>query len=260
MPIKIIFIDVDNTLYDHKNGEFPPSTVAALNKAHANGVKIVISSGRSLALIDNIGATKIAPIFGYVAANGAMVYDEKGRLMFDTSFSPEDMRYIFQECAKQKVGLQYINDKQDYINIPLNDSVKKACDDFRMPYPLVKPFEGERICQLLMFADEEEEKRVAYAFKDRFNLHRFHPFCVDIIAENNNKGTAVKKFLELTRIKKEEAMAIGDGDNDVQMLNNVGYGVAMGNATETLKKAADYVTTSVDKRGVYNALKHYKII
>ena len=55
-------------------------------------------------------------------------------------------------------------------------------------------------------------------------------------------------------------MAFGDGGNDSGMLRHAGIGVAMGNANEEVKAAADYVTTSVDEDGIYKALKHFGVI
>ena len=64
----------------------------------------------------------------------------------------------------------------------------------------------------------------------------------------------------LFRSKQEDTIAIGDGGNDVSMLGYAGIGIAMGNATDEVKAHADYVTTSVDEDGIYNALKHFNLI
>ena len=68
------------------------------------------------------------------------------------------------------------------------------------------------------------------------------------------------QFCEYFGFSREETMAIGDGGNDVEMLQHAGIGVAMGNARDEVKQVADYVTDSVDDNGVVNALKHYGLL
>lgn len=259
MNIKVIFLDIDDTFYDHSHSIFPASAIKGLNMAANEGIRIVIASGRNIALIKEIGADARLPVSAYIAANGAMVHDKTGKLLFDHAFKQEDMDYIFQECAKHNIGIQYINQEVNYCTIPLNEHIKKSCDDFKIPYPKYRPYQGERICQLFLFADNDEAKEMAYAFKF-FRLHRFHPFCVDVFDADNNKGTAVRKYLEIEGISPDEAMAFGDANNDIQMLETVKYSVAMGNATDELKAVASYVTTPVYDNGIYNALVHFGII
>ena len=66
--------------------------------------------------------------------------------------------------------------------------------------------------------------------------------------------------MEVYGFSKEEAMAFGDSDNDLEMLKFVGIGVAMGNAVEAVKEAADYVTSHIDEDGIWNACKHFELI
>ena len=67
-------------------------------------------------------------------------------------------------------------------------------------------------------------------------------------------------FASYYGIDMSETVAFGDGGNDIPMLRKAGIGIAMGNASETVKAAAGYVTDSVDDNGIYNALKHLKVI
>lgn len=76
------------------------------------------------------------------------------------------------------------------------------------------------------------------------------PRAVDIIPSNGGKGLGVEKVLEYYHLKKEEALAFGDGTNDIEMLQAVGTGVAMGNATNDVKDIADDICGSVAKDGI----------
>ncbi|MBQ5852530.1 MAG: HAD hydrolase family protein, partial [Rikenellaceae bacterium] len=75
-----------------------------------------------------------------------------------------------------------------------------------------------------------------------------------------SKQQGVDTMLAYFGISREEAMAFGDGGNDVSMLGHVGWGVAMGNAVDTAKQAAVYVTDTVDNEGICKALQHFGLI
>jgi len=62
------------------------------------------------------------------------------------------------------------------------------------------------------------------------------------------------------RIDVNHTIAFGDGGNDLSMIRTAGIGIAMGNAIDTLKEHADYITTTVDDNGIRNALKHFRLI
>ena len=87
------------------------------------------------------------------------------------------------------------------------------------------------------------------------DAHRWHPDFADIISKGNSKSTGIDAMLAHYGIKLDESMAFGDGGNDISMLKHAGIGVAMGNASEEVKKSADFVTASVDEDGVALMLK-----
>lgn len=86
---------------------------------------------------------------------------------------------------------------------------------------------------------------------------RWYPDFADITARNVNKGNGLLAIAAHQGIRIEETMALGDGGNDIPIVEGAGIGVAMGNANDSLKAIADYVTDPVDENGVYHALKHW---
>ena len=80
------------------------------------------------------------------------------------------------------------------------------------------------------------------------------------IAKGGGKRTAVQQYLQIHGILPEEAIAFGDGENDMGMLDLAGIGVALGNAEEAVKEIADYVTADIDDDGVEKALIHFGLI
>lgn len=91
-------------------------------------------------------------------------------------------------------------------------------------------------------------------------MGRWHPAFVDVTARGNTKQNGIDQIIRHFGIRLEETMAFGDGGNDIGMLRHAGIGVAMGNAEDDVKAAAEYVTTSVDEHGIANALKRFGII
>ena len=95
---------------------------------------------------------------------------------------------------------------------------------------------------------------MAQRYKDKLYVIRSTPRFCEFSNPEATKGNAVRFLADMWGIKKEEIMACGDQDNDIEMLLAAGVKVAMGNATEDLKKIADYVTDSVDNDGVVKAV------
>ena len=76
----------------------------------------------------------------------------------------------------------------------------------------------------------------------------------------SNESIGIKDILSYYDIKQEETMAFGDGENDIDMLRFVQIGVAMQNAENCVKEAADYITDTSENDGIYKALKHFNIL
>ena len=89
---------------------------------------------------------------------------------------------------------------------------------------------------------------------------RWHPAFTDITVKGANKGNALITVARQLELDINECIAFGDGGNDLSILKAAGIGVAMGNANDDVKAVANYVTTSVDENGIWNALKHFNAI
>lgn len=87
-----------------------------------------------------------------------------------------------------------------------------------------------------------------------------HPLFTDVTPLGGTKQLGIDKFLSYYNIDRQETMAFGDGGNDLQMLNNVAHGIAMGNGEEQLKQIAEYVCDDVDHDGIVETLRHYELI
>ena len=109
------------------------------------------------------------------------------------------------------------------------------------------------------FVTVEEEPLLA-AQLPGCRLQRWGARGVDIIASDGGKVEGMKAFLRRFGCSREECMAFGDQHNDIDMLRFAGIGVAMGNGTDEVRAAADYVTSAVEQDGVARALEHFGLI
>ena len=110
------------------------------------------------------------------------------------------------------------------------------------------------------FATTEDQDELILENTTTLKVARWWNRACDIIPCNGGKDIGIQKILDYFNFNKEEAMAFGDGGNDISMLKYVGTGVAMGNAKDDVKAIADYITDSVQEDGIVSALKHFEIL
>ena len=109
------------------------------------------------------------------------------------------------------------------------------------------------------FITEEEEKEVR-PYIPTCEVGRWYHAFADVTAKGVTKQKGIDEIIRFFGIELEDTMAFGDGGNDISMLRHAAIGVAMGQAKEDVKAAADYITTPVDEDGISNAMKHFGII
>jgi Cof subfamily protein (haloacid dehalogenase superfamily) len=129
------------------------------------------------------------------------------------------------------------------------------------PRPIVpaREFLNKEIFQLTAFFPIEQEEEIMKYLPDCVAT-RWYPTFADVVARGVDKSVGLEKVREYFGLAVDEIMALGDGGNDISMLKYAGIGVAMDNANEEVKQAADYITTSVDDDGVGNALRYFGVI
>lgn len=119
---------------------------------------------------------------------------------------------------------------------------------------------SEEVYCVCLYADVNEVKK----FEEQFPLlrfERFHGYVTNVLEQAEvSKSAAIKRVLEYLNIPKEEAIAFGDGGNDIDMLEYAGLGIAMGNGNELLKQRADFVTKKASEDGISYALKKFGVI
>ena len=145
-----------------------------------------------------------------------------------------------------------------YIN-HLDDTVIKTQMATKGKIPQIDQYKGEPIYQILAFIPEHQ-KQVLSEFLDYCVIKSWYDTGVDIIPIDGGKSVGIKKYIDTLGIDISETMAFGDAENDIDMLQTVGIGVAMGNGKPEVKEIADYVTDDIDEDGIEKALIHFGLI
>lgn len=259
MAYQIIFSDIDGTLFDHQHNEIPPSAINALRSAHHKGIQIVLSSGRSLPLIDELGVLLQVPYDGLITCNGALVFDAHRNVIFEEPIPQQDIDALVSLCQRESICLNLVEKDSFYLTEEPNQAVLDSCHALHITPPPTRSYQGAPIYQALIFIDQAQQDRLSEALS-AFHLIRFHPQTCDISAPHMNKAFGIQHFLDYVGLSKDDAIAFGDGGNDIEMLKHVGLGIAMGNASDSVKLHAKHVTNRVDDHGIEQALLYFEII
>ena len=262
--IKALFFDIDGTLVSFKTHTIPSSTLQALEAAKANGLKIFIATGRPRVIITNLGALQERQLIdGYVSMNGAYCFVGE-EVIYKSPIPADEVQHVLNYCHQRQVPCIVVGER-DIAVTHASDLVHQIFNellgvDFPLP-PLAsaEALPTREVFQLTPFFTVEQESEVRASLPG-CEFGRWHPAFIDLTARDNNKQRGISLMANHFGIRAEETMSFGDGGNDIPMLLHAGIGVAMGNATDEVKASADYVTTSVDEDGIWNALKHFQLI
>ena len=258
--IKAVFFDVDGTLLSQKQGKVPISTRRALRRIRKKGIKIFIATGRHMIELSKLPVMEI-PFDGYLTLNGNLILDENKKAYAGTPISADEVEVLSGIFRAKKIPFVMISSDKRYINY-VDDVVVETQASTHGTIPdvgTVSDYDGEKIYQCIAFV-QDRERKVLDEILDECSITSWNPTGIDIVARGSGKAAGIAQFIEEQGLDRSEIMAFGDGENDIEMLKYAGIGVAMGNAGDAVKAAADYVTDSVDENGIENALKHFGLV
>lgn len=255
--IKVAFFDVDGTLLPLGQDKVPESTRRSINKLREKGIKVVVSTGR------NIKELQKLPIFqldfdGFLTLNGQLCMDQELQVIAGTPIDPEETKILLGIFKAKKIPFLLINEHNRYINY-VDDIVVDTQNNTNGTIPEIGEYHGEKIYQVVSFVTPHQRELLTDLL-DECAITSWNETGIDIIARGGGKAKGIEEYLKVHGMKAEEAIAFGDGENDIGMLQYVGIGVAMGNAGDNVKAVADYVTDDSDKDGIEKALIHFGII
>jgi Cof subfamily protein (haloacid dehalogenase superfamily) len=255
-------VDIDGTLVD-SNGELSNETKKAIALGVEKGLIFTISTGRPIQgvepLIEQIGLD-----LPFITYNGAMVImGESKKILYQQNLSAMHAKSIIELGKKYHTTIIVWVDNQLYVN-RIDDRSRKYAEGIRVEPILMKDIDEivkNGVTKVLWYDEpdviERYENEVGQYLSDAINYHTSRPVFLEFVDKNASKAIAMKKLGEHYKISPSEMIAVGDGHNDLSMLEYAGLGVAMANAKEGVKKKADYITLSNDENGVAHAIHKF---
>ncbi|MDR2802801.1 MAG: HAD hydrolase family protein [Treponema sp.] len=250
--MKAVFLDIDGTLIEGETGPFPDDIVH-IEAAHKAGHKIFLSTGRSLASLP-IALRNVTWVDGIVAGCGATV-TLYGKMIYrkfvPTELLPEICKLYFSNgkwCVFEgETGVFALG---PYLIFDYGDPPVRILnvDDFQ------KKYQNEIITKVTMEGFLTAEERTV--FEPALTINEFAVYSEAIVA-GETKVTGMDRALAAIGLTRGDAIAIGDSENDIDIVKAAGLGVAMGNACGVLKTVAKVITNDVGKGGVARIFKEY---
>ena len=268
---KMVVMDMDYTLLN-KQKEVSSRNKEALADAMKKGVHLVAATGRiySSARFYTRLLGMNTPI---IASNGAIIKDDyTNKVMFQSILLDEIALEMIKLCRKNGLYCHLYSEDAVYtekiINISQkyeewNQTLKKEDRiNVKVVESLEKTVEEERGKILKAVVVDDDEKKLAsirneIMSTEKVSVSQSLKDNLEVMNKGINKGNAIRILGEIYGINREEIIAIGDNENDISMIEYAGLGIAMGNAVDTLKERADYITGNYDEDGVAQAIEKF---
>ncbi len=257
MSRRIISFDLDQTLLDHSTFTIPRSALYALEKLRDRFI-IVIGTGRDM---DNRYSRQFKEIIApdaIIHLNGTKITVGE-ELIFEHLMDKKLLEGVLSYAETEGYCIGATIGEEDYYMNPERvreiDIMRwgECMRHFSDPWKLME----QEIHTLSYLGDEAGAKEIERQFPE-LKLPMFSvKLGADVVVKKASKAEGLKRLCSYFGVRIEDAVAIGDSMNDYEIVTEAGLGIAMGNAIDELKKAADYVTAEVGEDGIYKACLHF---
>lgn len=256
---KVVVSDLDGTLLNTQH-QISPHTRHTLHRLHAQGIQLVVATGRHHVDVQGIRDALGLELF-LITANGAVIHDPQDRLIYNQVIPPEIAQELVEIERPEEVALNVYRGNAWFVEEEQPEYLAFHRDS-GFAYQLVDLASlDKRQINKVFYTGEHEvlqalEARLLERYADTLSITFSLPSCLEVMSKGVNKGNAVQAVLEQHGWRLEEAVAFGDGMNDFEMLSMVGLGVVMDNAHDRLKSAlpAHPRTLTADEEGVAHYL------
>lgn len=267
MKDKILVLDIDGTLTTSEKN-ISPETKKAILEIQERGHLVMLASGRPTpGMMRYAKELELEKYGGYLLSfNGARIINCKtGEIIFQNVLPRHVISGLYKFAVENDLGLlTYLGDSiilgtrwDEYVEIEskINQIPVRHVDNF-------EKFVDFDVNKCLMTAPPEKAERCMKSlqekYKDTLSVYRSEPFFIEIMPKNVDKATSLDRMLETVGLKREDAICCGDGYNDISMISYAGVGVAMKNAREEVKEAADYITERTnDEDGLLDVIDKF---
>ncbi len=253
---RLVALDVDGTLVDHEN-TMSPAVHQAVNELRDSGVEVVISTGRAVPGVLNC-ADKLG-FEGYaIASNGALVISYRPvEILHSVTFdASEAVRRIVERIPEALVAVEEIG-----VGYRVSAPFPSGEINGTITVQEIDDLVAEPVTRVVIRAPErsvDEFHRLAEELGlEDTNYYVGYTAWLDIAPPGVSKASGLQALCDRLGVEAADVLAVGDGNNDVEMLKWAGRGVAMGQGPDSLKAVADAVTDPVEADGLATELQRY---
>ena len=263
---KLVAIDMDGTLLK-KDKTISERTKNAIVSAREKGVTVVLATGRPIDGVSRyLEELNMYTDKDYVLTyNGALIQKTKSKeSVAKIGLKGEDFHYLNNLSDKLGVHIHAFSEEKGLIT-PKNSKyteVEADINNIEIHEIDMDDISNDEVMIKIMMIDEPEIlseaiDKLPKEVYDKYTVVRSAPFFLEFLNKSVNKGVGVEMLAKHLGVKKEEVMTFGDAGNDLHMIEYAGLGIAMGNAFEEVKEAANYITDTNDNDGVAKAIEKF---
>lgn len=255
--IKIAFFDIDGTLLDMNKKKISEKMLQTLLQLKKKNIIICIATGRTPMSLPHFEGIEFD---AFLTFNGSYCFNEH-EIIFSNPIPAKDVNIIIDNATSIHRPVSIATTKR----LAANGKDQDLIDYYafaKLEIEVAKDFEEvvkEDVYQLMLGCCEEEYDHLLKGATGA-KITAWWNRAVDVIPANGGKGVGIEKILEYYHLTREEAIAFGDGNNDIEMLQAVGLGVAMENASDRLKEIADDICGHVANDGIYYYCKEHGLL
>lgn len=267
---RLLVTDIDGTLLNNAK-EITQATHDGIHAIIDKGVKFVVATGRvySAAKWPYIDLGINGPL---ITCNGALIKDTgTGEIIYEKPLEIDLARQVSEICNKYDVYFHYYtentihSERYDFILKRFAELSKSLPKEKQVPTEVLDSYEeflnrGETLYKIGIYCDDGEasSKMMEEIMKLKgISCYKSLATSFDVMAEGVSKADAISQLNKYYDIPREETIASGDNENDIEMIKYAGLGVAMANAVDAAKEIADYVTTSNEEDGLLKVLNEF---
>lgn len=269
MKYKILVLDIDGTVTNSKK-EVTDKTLESIIKLQEAGCKVVLASGRPTPGILPVAKTlKLSEYGGFILSfNGAKIINCKTEeIIYQKVLPNEYIETLYKEAEENQVGLITYEKNVIISARGIDEFVEKEAQINKIDIVEVDDFIDYvdfDVNKCLMTGEpaklEQLEMEMQGKYSEDLSIYRSEPFFLEIMPKNIDKAYSLEQLLKVLDMTKEDMIAVGDGFNDLSMIEYAGLGVAMDNAQDKVKEAANYITKSNDEDGVAHVIEKFMLI
>ncbi len=263
---KLVAIDMDGTLLK-EDKTISERTKKAIQSAREKGVTVVLATGRPIEGVSRyLEELNMYTEHDYVLSyNGALIQKTKSKeAVAKVALKGEDLHYLRKLSDELGVNIHAFSEKRGLIT-PKNSKyteVEAEINNIEIHEMNIDNIPDDEVMIKIMMIDEPEilgeaMEKLPKEVYEKYTVVRSAPFFLEFLNKSVNKGVGVELLAKHLGVKQEEVITFGDAGNDLHMIEYAGLGVAMGNAFDEVKEAANYITDTNENDGVAKAIEKF---